>query len=134
MPSARYREGDWFAVPLLDDGFAVGVIARANARGVVLGYFFGPRRFELPTLRDVEMLTPDESLLIGTFGHLGLKSGSWPILGRLADWDRNTWRMPAFARFEELTGKWFKMFYADDDPNRLLAQEAALPSAVANLP
>ena len=41
MPKASYREGDWFAVPLRDGGYAAGLIARANPKGVLLGYFFG---------------------------------------------------------------------------------------------
>ena len=44
----EYREGDWFAVPSRDGGFAVGVIARANPGGVLLGYSFGTLRSEIP--------------------------------------------------------------------------------------
>ena len=40
MATVRYREGDWFAVPLRDGGFGVGVIARANPKAALLGYFW----------------------------------------------------------------------------------------------
>lgn len=49
MPRAKYREGDWFAVPV-DGWFAVGVVARAGRGPVLFGYFFGPRRASPPLL------------------------------------------------------------------------------------
>jgi hypothetical protein len=56
MPQANYNEGDWFAVPLREGGFAIGVIARVMPRkeGVVLGYFFGPRRNAVPTVEEAQ--------------------------------------------------------------------------------
>jgi hypothetical protein len=53
----NYREGDWFAVPLRDGGYAVGLVARMDNRGGVLGYFFGPRRDDVPSPSDVEAST-----------------------------------------------------------------------------
>ena len=39
-----YKEGTWFAVPLLPNGFAVGRVARHAKKGLmILGYFFGPK-------------------------------------------------------------------------------------------
>jgi hypothetical protein len=65
---ARRREGDWFAFPLGDAGYAVGLIARAPKRGDVLfGYFFGPLRSELPSAMDVESLTPSDAVLLLRF-------------------------------------------------------------------
>ena len=50
----RYAEGDVFAVPLEGDrGYGIGVVARATKKGPTLGYFFGPRRDEVPGLSDV---------------------------------------------------------------------------------
>ncbi len=39
MMSGDYSEGDWFAVPLREGGFAVGVIARVmpHKDGILLG-------------------------------------------------------------------------------------------------
>ena len=75
-------EGDWFAVPLRTDGFAVGVVARAGTGGVLLGYFFGPRRQAQAGIDDVRHLRPEQAVLVGRFGHLGLTGGTWPLLGR----------------------------------------------------
>ena len=118
-----YAVGDWFGVPLPSGGFSLGVVARRN-RGILLGYFFGPRRPRLPVLDDAAGLRPDQALLVGRFGHLGLRGGTWPILGRLPDWDPNEWPMPVFIRHEELTGRTLRVFYDPDDPNSRPREEA----------
>lgn len=122
-----YREGDWFAVPLRDGGFAVGLIARANPRGVLLGYFFGPPHAEVPELEDTVGLKPADAVLIRKFGHLGIVHGDWTVLGQLDDWDRRDWPTPVFVRYEELTGRSFRVYYDDDDPNRVLHEEQVAP-------
>ena len=119
----NYGEGDWFAVPLRTGGYAVGLIARANRGGVLLGYFFGPRRTIVPPLDAIAELKPDKAVLVRKFGHLGLTQGRWPLIGRLGGWDRRDWPMPVFVRCEELTGRSFRVFYDDDDPNKLLREE-----------
>lgn len=91
MPTVRYREGDWFAVPVRDSGFAVGLIARANPKGALLGYVFGPRRLEIPQLHDVNGLRPTDAVLVRKFGHLGIVHGTWPLLGRLDGSERQRW-------------------------------------------
>lgn len=134
MARVRYREGDWFAVPLRDGGYAVGAIARANPGGVLLGYFFGPRRPGVPGLEDVAGLEPGDAVLVRKFGHLGIVQGRWPLLGQVDGWDRREWPMPVFVRYEELTGRSFRVFYADDDPNRLLREERVAPGAAEQGP
>jgi hypothetical protein len=123
MAKVYYREGAWFAVPLREGGYAVGVVARANPKAALLGYFFGPKRDNVPSLDDVAHLKPADAVLVGKFGHIGLTQGNWPILGRLEDWDRDEWSMPVFVRYEELTGRSFHVFYDDNDPNKLLREE-----------
>jgi hypothetical protein len=127
MAKVSYREGDWFAVPLRDGGFAVGVIARANPGGVLLGYFFGPPRPEIPELQDVACLRPGDAVLVRKFGHLGIVQGKWPLLGRMDGWGRRDWPTPVFVRYEQLTGRSFRVFYDDDDPNRVLREEKIAP-------
>lgn len=100
MPKVSYREGDWVAVPLRDGGYAVGLIARANPKGALLGYFFGPRRSRIPRLHDVSGLRPGDAVLVRTFGHLGIVHGTWPLLGRLDGWERQDWPTPVFVRYE----------------------------------
>jgi Immunity protein 26 len=113
----RYSEGDWFAVPLRDGGFAVGLIARANRNGVLFGYFFGPKRSALPTTRDLTGLSATGAVLVTTFGHLGVRDGKWPLIESATEWNREAWPMPTFGRFEELSGRAFAVEYRNDDPN-----------------
>ncbi len=64
MKKLPYREGDWFAVPLQDGDYAVGLVARCPRGGkVFLGYFFGPRRKRMPNLKDLQGLTAEDALL-----------------------------------------------------------------------
>lgn len=121
MVGVKYHEGDWFAVPLTEGGFGLGTVARARG-AAVLGYFFGPRRPEQPTLADAATCEPSGAILIGTFSHLGIKRGDWPLLGRLPDWQREAWPMPVFVRHEELSGRSFHVFYDPDDPNKRLRE------------
>lgn len=118
-----YQEGDWFAVPLQSGGFGVGLIARANSNGGLLGYFFGPRRAAVPPLNDLLGLSARDAVLVRKLSHLGLKNGKWPLLGRLDNWDPGQWPMPVFIRQEELSGRSFRVFYDPQDPNRLLREE-----------
>jgi len=123
----RYRIGDWFAVPLPGGGFAVGLIARADPAGVLLGYFFGPRRTQLPGLHDLNELTAQDAVLVRKFGHLGLQQGKWPLIGRPGEWDPAAWPMPVFIRYEELTGRSFQVFYDEHDPNRVVREVQVPP-------
>jgi hypothetical protein len=136
MFPGTYSEGDWFAVPLHDGGFAVGVIARSmpDKRGVLLGYFFGPRRDTAPKLEEVSELCAADAVLVERFGHLGLTQGAWPLLGRTNGWDRSSWPTPTFGRFEELTGRAFKVIYNDDNPGQLIREEQIDPCELGNLP
>lgn len=130
----EYQEGDCFAVPLRSDGFAVGVVARSNPAGVLLGYFFGPKRSAVPTIAEMQGLSPEKATVIRKFGHLGLRGGKWPIIGRLPGWDRISWPMPAMIRYEELTGRTLRVYYDPDDPNRVLREEVVPPGVAEQGP
>ncbi len=129
----KYAEGDWFAVPLRDHGFAVGLVARANPHGVLCGYFFGPRHDAVPDVEAVAGLHPLDALLVTKFGHLGLRSGKWPIMGQ-TDWRRSDWPMPHFGRYEELTGRSWEVVYDNDDPNRVLSESQVSDDVRDRLP
>ncbi|MBO1756885.1 Imm26 family immunity protein [Allobranchiibius sp. CTAmp26] len=130
MSTSAAQEGDCFAVPLRDGGYAAGVVARSNPEGVLVGYFFGPARRAVPVQSDLVGLRAADALLVGRFGHLGLAQGTWPMIGQLPNWDRSQWAMPAFIRYEELSGRTFQVFYDDDDPSRVL-REIRVPSGPA---
>lgn len=130
----KYREGDFFVVPLRDGGHAIGLVARAGRRGkVLLGYFFGPRRSAPATLEDVQTYHPSDAVLVAIFGDLSLQQEEWPILGQ-REWDRNQWPMPAFGRVDALPGKlaWC-VTYADDDPNTVVRESGCTPEQAEQL-
>lgn len=65
---------------------------------------------------------------------MGLIQGRWPNLGSTAEWDRSEWPMPVFVRYEELTGRSFKVTYDEDDPARMLEEEKIPPRAAGQGP
>lgn len=103
-------------------GYAVGLLARDSGKGVLLGYFFGPRLDSVPKVDQVTELHARDAVWIAKFGHLGVQGGKWPIIGRQRDWDRTKWPMPIFARFEELTGRWWEVRYDENNPNQLVSE------------
>jgi hypothetical protein len=67
----RYREGQWFAIPLRKEGYALGIIVRGcyKTKGG-LGYFFGPKYAEIPNDEATWEKKPEEAILIARFGDL----------------------------------------------------------------
>ncbi|MFF4601109.1 Imm26 family immunity protein [Amycolatopsis sp. NPDC001319] len=115
----KYREGDWFTVPLEGGTFALGLIARSTKKShsIFFGYFFGPARASIPSLWDVADLWPADAVWVGMFGDVGLHDGTWRVLGRTPGWDRDTWKMPAFVHKDVLVpGRWVLREYPDEDP------------------
>lgn len=116
LQRTQFQESDWFAIPLIGGGFAVGVIARAPKDGKVLfGYFFGLMQDEMPSLEAVSRFSPGKSILLTKFGDYSLYHGEWRVIGRQAGWNRSLWPMPCFSRIDE-KGKAVKVQYSEDDP------------------
>jgi hypothetical protein len=91
-------------------------------------------RDQVPALEDLGALTATSALWVCRFGDLHLLDGQWPVIGKTADWGRDAWLMPEFARYEELTGRTYKVKYADDDPNRLMSERPTSEQAARSLP
>jgi hypothetical protein len=129
-----YSEGTWFAVPLRTGGFGAGRVVRANAKsGILVGYFFGPKLDQVPSLHSVEHTQPGTAILIAQFGHLGLAKGSWTVIGS-APLDRDLWPVPQFVRRDLLNGKVSKVTYSPDDPAQEIANQPASDSEAEHLP
>jgi len=111
----NYKEGDWFAVPLKDGSFGIGLAARVFSRGGVLGYFFGPKRSSLPSLEELEVLIPNQAVTAFMFGDLHLLENKWLILGRRGPWNKADWPIPAFGFQEPITKRTYKRVYSEDD-------------------
>ena len=106
-------------MPLREGGYALGVVARKGKGGVLFGYFFGPRRGEVPTIDDARGLSPDDAVLAERFGDLGIRDRTWSLLGPLETWERERWSIPALRRTESLTGRSWKVVYGDDPGTRI---------------
>jgi hypothetical protein len=96
-----YREGQFFLLPVERGAFAVGLVARAPPRGgVLLGYFFGPRRRAAPVAEWLNGLQPQQAALVCRFKDAALYRGDWRMLALLPSFNRAAWPVPAFHRFD----------------------------------
>jgi len=122
----NYKEGSWFAVPLMHGGFATGVVARATTEGrIILCYFFGPQRRSLPILPDVKSLKATEAIRAARISDLFLFQGKWPIIGCSERWNRSEWPMPVFVRREPNGTRAWRVYYSDTNPSTLVREEPA---------
>lgn len=99
----QIREGQFFLLPLGKGTgqYAVGLVARVPRRGgVLLGYFFGPRRREAPGREWLNALLPEQAAFVCRFKDTQLYRGEWRVLTVREDFDRRTWPVPAFHRFD----------------------------------
>ena len=122
----KFPEGTWFAVPLRDGGFCRGLIARTNGTGIAFGYFFGPKKATIEELPKVSALNPNDAILIGQFGDLGLLNGEWKVIDKNTHWDRTAWPIPQFIRVDEETNTATKTTF--DDNLEIISEESCDPS------
>lgn len=118
-----YVEGTWFAIPLRQGGYAVGRVARHSGNGCILAYFFGPKRKTIPTLEELENLTPDTAIKVLRIGDMAIIEGSWPIIGESSKWERERWPMPTFIRMDDIGKVAWRVVYADDNPLLVISEE-----------
>lgn len=127
-----YHEGSWFAVPLINGGYAAGLVARMSPQGkIMLAYLFGPKRAVMPTLADVQELKAGDALKAIRTGDMALANGRWPVLGEAAHFERNDWPVPVFIRRSDALKRAWQATYADDPakPER----EVSVPYETAGL-
>lgn len=113
-----YKQGDWFTVPLRDGGYAVGTAAYLDGNGIVIGYFFGPRKEAIPAIDDLPPFNLADADFVSEFGDLGLIEGKWQVIGARRDSDPSPWPMPIFRRYDAVTGKLSLVTYNDRDLKR----------------
>ncbi len=100
----KYSEGQWFAVPLKNGGYALGIIARGShkVKGPHLGYFFGPRYESIPGEQETWQKQPSDAILIEWFGPLGILWGTWPLIPTTRPFRREEWPVPKFRSIDPL--------------------------------
>lgn len=119
----KYSEGTWFAIPLREGGFALGLVARATPKGPqILAYLFGPKRDGMPTLAQTADLRASSAVKVLRAGDLHLLDGRWKVLGESSDFRREEWPFPRFVRNEEIGRRSWVVEYAEDDPGRVVAE------------
>lgn len=97
-----YQEGDWFLVPLVEDQWAAGRVARPHPVGkIAFVYLFGPFA-NPPVIDELAALLPSEAVLIGRIADQGLVRREWPVLGH-ADWRRGDWPLMPFRNVDPIT-------------------------------
>ncbi|WP_084303016.1 immunity 26/phosphotriesterase HocA family protein [Bradyrhizobium sp. WSM2254] len=111
-----YEEGSVFVLPLRNEGFARGVVARSARRGrVLVGYFFGPPLEEAASAT-LDELHPDRAVARLRFGDLGLIEGRWTVIGKVPLWRRADWPIPDFVRRDPISKRAWLVRYTDSDP------------------
>lgn len=134
----KYREGDWFAVPLRSGGYALGILARGSLRVKGgLGYFFPSRYDHPPTAADVAHLTAQQAIYIHWFGDLGIIEGRWPLIPSDRSFSRADWPVPRFGRVDMFNSElgWITEYRQDDEGSRVPLAETRVPVAqIAGLP
>ena len=135
----QFREGQFFLVPVERGMSAVGLIARVSRRGgVLLGYFFGPRRQSLPDAQWLQSRSPEAAVLACRFKDTALFQGEWRLLDSIDAFDRSRWPVPAFHRFDgsvtHIPGNsavtdW-RVEYGDDN---LIVPRAEAPAGASDL-
>ena len=124
MKKLSYAEGSVFAVPLRDEGYARGVVARSDPKGEILfGYFFGPRILQISEA-SVNELQPSDAIVRLRFGALGLRNGEWPVLGLIPDWNRLSWPISDFVRRDPMGRRRTRLVRYLDDPSQAVAEYA----------
>ena len=132
----KYGEGQWFAVPLTGNRYALGVIVRGSYRKHGgLGYFFGPPRAEVPNDQATWLLSPRDAVMIGWFGDLGIVEGRWPLVASTRPFRREDWPIPRFGNPDTATHGWLTEYAqhsdSSDQPIRReyvrIAELSALP-------
>jgi hypothetical protein len=99
MKRVRYFEGQWFAIPIKDLGFCLGIIVRGGRKTHGgLGYFFGPITKNLPSEKEIIGKKASDAILIAMFGDLGIYNGEWPIIPTNNRFNKEEWPVPLFKR------------------------------------
>lgn len=120
LSDVRLTEGDVFAIPLEDGGFAVGLIACVDKEGFTFGYFFGPRRKDVPAMDGLGVLDVEAAVYARKFSDYGISAGEWPIIGHLANWNRADCPLPSFCKAPSPGYEHRPYFLVDYSPENLV--------------
>ncbi|MDR1142110.1 MAG: immunity 26/phosphotriesterase HocA family protein [Planctomycetaceae bacterium] len=129
----NYSEGDCFVLPLENGGYARGVIARLNGKGIVLSYFFLPKYRNIEEAVIDEYLIPNNSIYIQRHGDLGLIKSHWKIIGKIKSWCHDNWPIPTFGQADSIRKQWGELRYYSDDLQTCRGEKVPVEN-IQNLP
>lgn len=129
-----YREGDVIAVPLRDGSWGLGVVARMDAKGGLIGYFFAPKYASVPSSTKHFSKRPAEAVLVVHCGDLGLLESKWKVIGQMEHWERGAWSIPVFVRTDMISGLSRKIIYSEESLTREVKTLPCPPQEVGVLP
>jgi Immunity protein 26 len=122
----KLKEGNVFAIPLLQGGYCIGLVAR-EYKTIRLGYFFNKvySRSSLPDEVMEDEIDKNGIILIRKFSINGLKDSGWRLLNRGFIFNKEQWPIPVFKMQEPLTEKYYAVFYDET----LISERRSLISA-----
>ena len=89
-----YRLGDWFAIPLGDGRYGVGIVARGT-RKAIAGYVFAQPWSGLPSIEALASLDPAQASWSGAFSDRAIVEERWPVIGGSASFALSNWALEA---------------------------------------
>lgn len=114
-PTVKIANGDLFLVKRDDLLLGLGLIARGKQKYHKLGYFFHPdvwQNYERTGNLDI---CPKDAILVMKFSALFIHTKTWPIVGKLQNFERALWPVPIFTHFDDsLNIRYFRL-YPDND-------------------
>ena len=134
----KYNEGDWFAVPLTNGHFGVGLIARVDRKmHEIIGYFFGDVYADIPVLRKHLTYSPGDAVLIQWVVDRGIVEGLWPIILTGQGINKQKWIVPVFGQPDygrPPMGYWIR--YDNENPSSVqpIERRYVLWNEVCHLP
>ena len=110
----NYKEGGWFAIPVSEGQFALGLMARTPRGHGAIGYFFGPYTSIPEAEKASHQVSRNDAIEIADFSDLAIWDGQWPILRSSERWDRSQWPVPDMTRIDIVTGRYAHLSRYDD--------------------
>jgi hypothetical protein len=111
LQTLKFHVGDWCGIPMPENRWVTGRIVH-HQDALIVGYFFGPRRDELPAVEDLKDLSPARADEIRIVSDLGLQNGDWPVLGGHDDFKSSTWIVPAFGKRDWVENRYWRIVYS----------------------
>jgi hypothetical protein len=127
MKKIKPKEGNLFAIPLTQDGYGIGLVAR-EYKTITLGYFFDIVYQDIPEKINDKDIRNWGIALIGKFSSPGIKNGEWPLLKTDFIFNKEEWPIPIFKTQEPLTEKYYAVKVDStlmNDDRYLISEEEA---------